>query len=142
VIVVMIAMLIVTTIDEMTDLMIDVARMTTVPVTTTGRSGLHRHRPKGATAMVCSRRLTARSISSLVVAKRSKVTDRLDQTTGRSGTSTLKTQELCGGLNSQSFSPGKIIGSTSLTPGPTCWSSTPLSTGPGCLRPSLMGVAA
>jgi hypothetical protein len=75
--------------------------------------------------MVCSRRLTARSTSLLVVAKRSKATERLDQTPGRSGTSTLKTRDLCGGMNSQSLSPGKIIGSTSLTPGPTRWSSTP-----------------
>jgi hypothetical protein len=39
--------------------------------------------------------------------------------------STPKTRDLCGGLNSQSLSPGKIIGFTSLTPGPTRWSSTP-----------------
>jgi hypothetical protein len=91
VIVLMIAMMIVATTGEMTDMMIDVVRTTIVPATTTGRSGLHRHRPKGATPMVCSRRLTARSTSSLVVAKRPKVTDRLDQTPGRSGTSILKT---------------------------------------------------
>jgi hypothetical protein len=46
-----------------TDVMIDIARMTTVPATTTGRSGLHHHRPKGATPMVYSRRPTARSTS-------------------------------------------------------------------------------
>jgi hypothetical protein len=115
VIVVMIAM----TIVARTDMMIDVARTTTVPTTTTGRSELHRHRPKGAATMVRSRRLTVRSTSLLVVAKRSKATDRLDQTPGISGTSTLKTRGLCGGLNSQSLSPGKIIGFTSLTPGPT-----------------------
>jgi hypothetical protein len=74
--------------------------------------------------MVHFRRPTARSTSSLEVAKRSKATDRPDQTPGRSGTSTLKTRDLCGGLNSQSLSPGKIIGFTSLTPGPTRWSST------------------
>jgi hypothetical protein len=74
---------------------------------------------------VRSRRLTARSTSLLVVTKRSKATDRLDQMPGRSGTSTLRTRDLCGGLNSQSLSLGKIIGSTSLTPGPTYWSSTP-----------------
>jgi hypothetical protein len=50
--------------------------------------------------MVRSRRLTARSTSSLVVAKRPKATDRLDQTPGRSGTSTLKTRDLCSGLDS------------------------------------------
>jgi hypothetical protein len=52
-----------TTTDETTDVMIDIARMTTVPATTTGRSGLHHHRPKGATPMVYSRRPTARSTS-------------------------------------------------------------------------------
>jgi hypothetical protein len=55
--------------DEMTDAMIDVARTSTIPTTTIGRSGLHRHRPKGATPMARSRRLTARSTSSSVVAK-------------------------------------------------------------------------
>jgi hypothetical protein len=69
VIVVMIAMMIITMINETTDVMIDVARTTTVPVTTTGRSGLHRRQPKGATPMGHSRRLTARSTSSLEVAK-------------------------------------------------------------------------
>jgi hypothetical protein len=69
--------------------------------------------------MVHSRRLTTRSTSLSEVAKRSKATDRLDQTLGRSGTSTPKTRDLCGGLNSQSLPPGKIIGFTSLTPGPT-----------------------
>jgi hypothetical protein len=120
VIVVMIAMMIVTMPDEMTDVMIDVARTTTVPATTTGRSGLHHHRPKGATPTVHSRRPTARSTSSLEVAKRSKATDRLDQMPGRSGTSTPKTHDLCGGLNTESLSPGKIIGSTSLNPEPIC----------------------
>jgi hypothetical protein len=66
--------------------------------------------------MVHSKRLTARSASSSKVAKRSKPTDRLDRTPGRSGTSTLKTRNLCSGLNFQSLSPGKIIGFTSLTP--------------------------
>jgi hypothetical protein len=70
-------------------------------------------------------RLTARSTSSSEVAKRSKPTDRLDRTLGRSGTSTLKTRDLCGGLNFQSLSPGKVIGFTSLTPEPIRWSSTP-----------------
>jgi hypothetical protein len=124
VIVVMIAMVIVTTTDETTNVMIDVARTTTVPATTIGRSELHRHHPKAATPIGHSRRLTARSTSSLEVAKRSKATDRLDQTPGRSGTSTPKTLDFCGGLNSQSLSLGKIIGSTSLTPEPIRWSLT------------------
>jgi hypothetical protein len=109
-----IAMMIIT----MTDVMIDVARTTTIARTATGMSGPLRHRPKGATPMVHSRRLTARSTSSSEVAKRSKATDRLDQTPGRSGTSTPKTRDLYGGLNSQSLSPGKIIGFTSLTSEP------------------------
>jgi hypothetical protein len=71
------------------------------------------------------RRPTARSVSSSVVAKRSKATDRSDQMPGRLGTSTAKTHDLCVGLNSQSLSLGKIIGFTSLTPGLTRWSSTP-----------------
>jgi tRNA A37 threonylcarbamoyladenosine dehydratase len=125
VIVVMIAMMIIATTDETTDVMIDVARTTTVPVTTIGRSGLHYHHPKVATPMVHSRRPTARSTSSLEVAKRSKATDRLDQMPGRSGTSTPKTCDLCGGLNYQSLSPGNIIGFTSLTPEPIYWSLTP-----------------
>jgi hypothetical protein len=109
----------------MTDVMIDVARTTTIAMTATGRSGRLRHRPKGATPMAHSRRLTARSTSSSEVVKRSKATDKLDQTPGRSGMSTLKTRDPCGGLNSQSLSPGKIIGFTSLTPEPIHWSSTP-----------------
>jgi hypothetical protein len=108
----MIAMMIVTT----TDAMIDVARTTTIARTATGRSGPLSHRPKGATPMVHSRRLTARSTSLLEVAKRSKATDRLDRTPGRSGMSTPKTRDLCDGLNSQSLSLGKIIGFISLTP--------------------------
>jgi hypothetical protein len=99
VIVVIIATTTSATTDEKIDVMIDVAR--TITTTTTGRNGLHRHLPKGATPMVRSRRLTARSTSSSEVAKRSKATDRLDQTPGRSGTSTPKTRDLCGGLNSQ-----------------------------------------
>jgi hypothetical protein len=98
-----------------TDAMIDVARMTTTAKTTTVKSGQLRHRPKGATPMVHSRKLTARSTSSSEVDKRSKPTDRLDRTLGRSGTSTLKTRDLYGGLNFQSLSPGKIIGFKSLT---------------------------
>jgi hypothetical protein len=124
-IVVTIAMMIITTTDETTSVMIDVARMTTVPATTTTRSGLHRHRPKGATPMVHSRRPTMRSILSLEVAKRPKATDRLDQTPGRSDTSTPRIRDLCGGLNSQSLSPRKIIGFISPTPEPIRWSLTP-----------------
>jgi hypothetical protein len=60
-----------------------------------------------------------------VVAKRPKATDRTDQTPGRSGKLALKTHSLCMGPNSQSLSPGKIIGFTSLTPGLTRWLSTP-----------------
>jgi hypothetical protein len=75
--------------------------------------------------MVHSRRPTMRSTSSLVVAKRSKPTGRLDRTPGRSGTSTLKIHDLYGGLNSQSLSPRKIIGFTSPTLGPIRWSLTP-----------------
>jgi hypothetical protein len=119
--VMMIAMMIVT----MTDEMIDVIRTTTINTITTGRSGPHHHRPKGATPMVHFRRPTARSTLSSVVAKRSKATNRLDQMPGRPGTLTLKTHNLCGGLNSQSLSIGKIIGFTSLTPGITHWSLTP-----------------
>jgi hypothetical protein len=95
-IIVMIAMMTVTT----TGMMIDVARMTTTDQTTTVRSGHLRHRRKGATPMVHSGRPTARSTSSSVVAKRSKPTGKLDQTPERSGTSTLKIHDLCGGLNS------------------------------------------
>jgi hypothetical protein len=75
--------------------------------------------------MVHSRRRTARSTSLLVVAKRSRPTGRLNQTLGRSGTSTLEIHDLYGGLNSQSLSPGKIIGFTFPTPEPICWSLTP-----------------
>jgi hypothetical protein len=96
----------------------------------------------GATPTVHSRKPTARSTSSSEVAKRSKATDRLDQTPGRSVTSTLKTRDLCGGLNSQSLSPGNIIGFRPLTPEHTRWSSTPLSMGPGCLTPSSTEAAA
>jgi hypothetical protein len=112
---VMIAVMIITTINETTGMMIDIARMTTVAATTTARSRLHRHRPKGETPMVRSRRPTVRSISSWEVAKRPKATDRLDQTPGRSITSTPSIRDLCGGLRSQSLSPGKIIGFISLT---------------------------
>jgi hypothetical protein len=62
---------------------------------------------------VHSRRPTARSTSLLEVAKRSKPTGKLDQTPERSGTSTLKIRDLCGGPNSQSLSLGRIIGFTS-----------------------------
>jgi hypothetical protein len=82
VIVVMIATMIVT----MTDVGIDVAKTTTTSRTAIGRSRHLRHRPKGATPVVHSRRLTARSTSSSEVAKRSKATNRPDHTPGRSGT--------------------------------------------------------
>jgi hypothetical protein len=75
--------------------------------------------------MVHSRRPTVRSTSSLVVAKRSKPTGKLDRTAERSGTSTLKIHDLYGGLNSQSLSLGRIIGFTFPTPEPIRWSSTP-----------------
>jgi hypothetical protein len=92
--------------------------------------------------MVHSRRPTVRSFSSLVVAKRSKPTGRLDRTPGRSSTSTLKIHDLYGGLNSQSLSPSKIIGFTSPISEHISWSSTPWSMGPGCLRPSSTEAAA
>jgi hypothetical protein len=115
VIVVMIATMTNATTDEMTD----VASTTTITTTTTGRNELHRHRPKGATPMVCFRRPTARSTSSSEVAKRSKATGRPGQMPGRLGMSTLRTRGLCVGLNSQSLSLGKIVGFTSLTTGLT-----------------------
>jgi hypothetical protein len=106
VIIVTIATMIVTTIDAM----IDVAKMTTIARTTTERSRPLHRRPKGATPMVHSRKPTARSTSSSEVAKRSKATDGLDQTPGRSGTSTLKTRDLYGGLSSQSLSQERSLG--------------------------------
>jgi hypothetical protein len=121
VIVVMIATMIVTMIGATTD----VARMTTTAKITTTRSGHLRDRPKGATLMVHSRRPTARSTSLLVVAKQTKPIGRLDRAPGRPGTSTLKIHDLYAGLNSQSLSPGKIIGFTSPTPEPIRWSLTP-----------------
>jgi hypothetical protein len=121
VIVVMIA----TTIVTMTGATTDVARMTITAKITTARSGHLRHHPKGATPMVHSRRPTVRSTSSSVVAKRSKQTIKLNRTPGRSGTSTLKIHDLYGGLNSQSLSPGKIIGFTFPTPEHIRWLSTP-----------------
>jgi hypothetical protein len=120
-IVAMIAIMIIAT----TDVITDVARTTIIMKTTTGKGGPLRHRPKGVTPMVHSRRPTVRSTSSLEVTKRSEATDRADQMSGRSSTSTPKTGDLCGGPNSQSLSPGKIIGFISLTPGLTRWSSTP-----------------
>jgi hypothetical protein len=62
---VMIAMMMVTT----TDVIIDVARTTTIARTATRRSRRLRHRPKGATPRAHSRRLTARSTSSSEVVK-------------------------------------------------------------------------
>jgi hypothetical protein len=121
VIIVMIAAMTVPT----TGATIDVVRMTITAKTTTARSGHLRHRPREATPVVHSRRQTARSTSLLVVAKRPKATDRLDQTPGRSGTSTPKIHDLYGGLNSQSLSLGKIIGSTFPALEPIRWSLTP-----------------
>jgi hypothetical protein len=112
--------MIATTIVITTGSMIDVARMTTTARTTTARSGHLRHHPKGATPMVHSRRPTERSTSLLVVAKRSKPTNKLDQMPERSGTSTLKIHDLYDGLNSQSLSLGRIIGFTFPTPEPIC----------------------
>jgi hypothetical protein len=111
-------MIVVTTnamIAGMTGAMTVVVKMTTTAMTTIEKNGLHHHRPKGATPMVRSNLPTERSISSSVVAKRPKATDRTDQTPGRSDMSTLKLRSLCIGLNSQSLSSGKIIGFTSLT---------------------------
>jgi hypothetical protein len=138
VIVTMIAMMIV----AMTDVTTDAATTTIISNTATGKSGHLHHHPKGATPMAHSRRPTVRSTSSSEVAKRSKATDIHDQTPGRLDTSTPKTYNLCGGLNSQSLSPGKIIGFTSPTSGLTRWSSTPYSMVPSCLRPSLTEAAA
>jgi hypothetical protein len=121
VIVVMIATTIVTTTGET----IDVARTITTAKTTTARSGHLRHHLKGATPMVHSRRPTARSTSSSVVAKLSKPTGKLNRTPEKLGTSTLKIHGLYGGLNSQSLSLGRIIGFTFPTPKPIRWSSTP-----------------
>jgi hypothetical protein len=110
---------------EMIGAMIDVARTTTTATTTTARSDLHRHHPKGATPMVHFRQPTERSTSSSAVAKRPNATDSSDRMQGKSGTSTLKLRNLCVGQSSQSLSLGKIIGSIFLTPGPTRWSLTP-----------------
>jgi hypothetical protein len=98
VIIVMIATMTSATTDEMINAMIDVARTTTITTTIIRKNGLHYHRPKGATPMACSRRPTMRSTSSSAVAKRPKATNGTDQTLGRSGTSTLKTRDLCVGL--------------------------------------------
>jgi hypothetical protein len=120
-----IVMTIATTIVITTGATIDVARATTTARTTTARSGHLHHHPKGATAMVHSKRPTARSTSSSVVAKRSKPTGKLDRTPERSSMSTLKIYDLYGGLNSQSPSLGRIIGFTFPTSEPIRWSSTP-----------------
>jgi hypothetical protein len=117
--------MIATTTSATTDEMIDVAGTTTITTTTTGRNELLHHYLKGATPMEHFRRPSARSNSSSEAAKRSKETGRPDRTPGRSGMSILRTHDLCVGLNSQSLSPGKIIGFTSLTPGLTHWSLTP-----------------
>jgi hypothetical protein len=69
--------------------------------------------------MARSKQPTERSTSLSAVSKRPKAIDSFDQMQGRSGTSTLKLHNLCDGRNSQSLSPGKIIGFTYLTPGRT-----------------------
>jgi hypothetical protein len=125
VIVVMTSVVTAEMISVMTGVMIDVARTATTATTTIARSDLHHHHLKGATPMGCLSQPTERSTSSLVVVKRPKAIGSSNQTQGRSGTSTLKLHNLCVGLSSQSLSPGKIIGSTFLTPGPTRWSLTP-----------------
>jgi hypothetical protein len=107
---------------EMIGAMTDVAKTTTTATTTITRSDLHRHHLKGATLMVPSNPPTERSTSSSAVAKRPKATCNSDQTKERSDMSTLKLHNICVGRNSQSLSPGKIIGFTSPTPGPTRWS--------------------
>jgi hypothetical protein len=98
---VMIAITTSTTTGEMIHATIDVARTTTITRTIIGWNELHHHLPKGATPMAHSRRPTARSTSSSAVPKRSKATDRPDETQGRSGMSTPKTHNLCVGLNCQ-----------------------------------------
>jgi hypothetical protein len=57
------------TTDEKIDAMIDVAKTITTAMTTIEKSGLHRHRQKGATPMVRSSWPTERSTSSSAVAK-------------------------------------------------------------------------
>jgi hypothetical protein len=127
---------------EMIGVMIDVTKTTRNATTTTAMSDLYHHYLKGVTPMVCFSQPTDRSTSSPVVAKRPKATHSFDQTQGRLGMSTLKLWNLYVGRSSQLLSPRKIIGSTSLTPGPTRWSSTPQSMGPSCLRPSSTAAAA
>jgi hypothetical protein len=105
----MIAMTTSVMIAEMIDATTNVAKTTTATTTTIEKSGLHHHHLKGATPTVRSSQPTERSISSSVVAKRLKATYITDQTPG-------KLRNLCVGLSSQLLSPGKIIGSTSLTP--------------------------
>jgi hypothetical protein len=75
--------------------------------------------------MVRSKPPIEKQTSSSATAKRPKATGSFDQMHERLGMSTLKLHNLCVGRGSQSLSPGKIIGSTYLTPGPTRWSSTP-----------------
>jgi hypothetical protein len=110
---------------KMIDVMIAAARTTITATTATTMSDLHHHHLKGATLMVRFNQPTERSTSSSVAAKRPKATGSSHQTQGRSGTSTMKLHNLCVGQSSQSLSPGKIIGSTYQTPGPTRWSLTP-----------------
>jgi hypothetical protein len=92
-----------------TNVITDTATMTLIMKTTTGMSGPLRHYLKGANPTVYSRRSTVRSTSSSEVTKRSKATDRPDQTPGRSGTSTPKTRDLCGGLLRRSQDRGPVF---------------------------------
>jgi hypothetical protein len=57
------------TTDEKINATINIAKTITTATITIGKSGLHRHRQKGATPMVRSSRPTKRSTSSSVVAK-------------------------------------------------------------------------
>jgi hypothetical protein len=113
------------TTDKKIDVRIDVAKTITTATITIRKSGLHRHRQKGATPMVRSNRPTERSTSSSAVAKRPKATGSFNQTQGILGMLTLKLHNLCIGRSSQLLSLGKIIGSTFLTLRPTRWSLTP-----------------
>jgi hypothetical protein len=110
-----IIVMIVTTTDEMTGVMIDVARTTTIARTVT-RGG----NPNGAFQKA------NREINFIVggcqVIKSNKQTQSNAREIRHVNT---ENRDLYGGLNSQSLSPGKIIGFTSLTPEPIRWSSTP-----------------
>jgi hypothetical protein len=122
--VVMIAMTIVTTTSEMTNIMIDVVRMTTVTTTTTGRSGPRRHHPKGQPNGAFQKANC--EINSIVGGHPAITSNRQTRLNAREirHVNTENPRPLRWS-DSQSLSPGKIIGFTSLTPGPILWSSTP-----------------